>query len=205
VNEQVFDFGSDDTRIEDLICQTYEAAFRASLRVVPRQWHRMWPIAPTGYKVSGVAVDESTGSGMLSVPADYLALGKLQMEGWKKAVYNATDDGTPEAVRQQNLWYRGNQFRPVVVDEVQEDPSGLKSHVLRYYGCTPGRKEHEVKTALYIKIPDDLSQMAEADEMDLDDQIILAMAYLNASEVCYLLQKGDLGQLLQMKAQQCSM
>ncbi len=92
---------------------------------------------PKLYNVQSSAItDNGDGSGAIVLPADFIDLVELSLEGWERPCTVLQSPGSPVAVAQGNRYTRAGCCRPVCVDGVD----GLGHRVLRYYSLPAGQR-----------------------------------------------------------------
>lgn len=103
------------------------------------------------------------GSGMVTLPSDFMRLVAFRMSDWHRTVFEAISDRDPQYSLQSSKWkgIRGNPEKPVVAIVRRSE-----GKVLEFYSCND--PEAEVTQATYISYP----------KIDLDGGIDIA-------EECY--------------------
>ncbi len=139
------------------------------------------------------------GTGYVVLPNDFYVLSKFQMEGWVKAVYEASHENERVSNIQSNEYTRGSTIRPVCLIE-KEDVEGEIKEVLRYYSLPESYAEHRVKTAFYVPLCKEMKEMLDDEDIEVDDRVIEPLAYITAGTVASLLSKYDEAKNLEQKA-----
>lgn len=97
---------------------------------------------PTRKSLVGCALrPASDGSGEIDLPADFLRLAHLRMEGWQRPILAALPEDHPDAFRQYHPVMRGGAVKPVVL----LTDGGTK---LRYFSIPHG--VHRIAEGAYI-------------------------------------------------------
>lgn len=122
---------------------------------------------------------KQNGSGEIVLPKDMLRFTLLKMKGWDRAVTHLEEESSFVAKLQNNPFTMAGRAKPVAVISLNSD--GDK--IIRYYSLPPEVREHEVESALYVKVPD-LSSPIEIHEL-----LLPSITYLTASLVFEIL--GD--------------
>ena len=122
---------------------------------------------------------KQNGSGEIVLPKDMLRFTLLKMKGWDRAVTHLEEESSFVAKLQNNPFTMVGRAKPVAVISLNSD--GDK--IIRYYSLPPEVREHEVESALYVKVPD-LSSPIEIHEL-----LLPSITYLTASLVFEIL--GD--------------
>ena len=92
-------------------------------------------VNPKGYEpATSSLTDNGDGTGEILLPADFVDLLQLQLEGWERACTQLFPALSPVALAQSNVNTRGGCSRPVCVEGVNADGCP----VLRYYSLPAG-------------------------------------------------------------------
>lgn len=89
------------------------------------------------------------GSGVVSLPDDWMKMVSFKMKGWNRAVTEFIAEEDPIAARQQNLFLRGGSLKPVCV--IGHSSDGRLA--LFYYSLPAYVRVHEIEKALYLPLP----------------------------------------------------
>ena len=195
-------FGLDTVRIERYIEATFPDAWKQSVHMVPVSW-----IRTLSFKNSDIYSDLSDGTGYVVLPDDFYLLVAFRMDGWRKSVYKTFESDDKTALLQSNEYTRGSEIRPVCLirmRNINENNKDVVSpdmrNVLEYYSLRRGLLRHSIKEAYYIPVCRPLSEYEQDEELELDSRLTDVMAYLSASTVFMIFEKGDIVQNLQRKA-----
>lgn len=130
------------------------------------------PIADgSGSTISADNVDTKIGE--IALPSNFLRIVCLQMDDWKRPVYNIEPEGSIIANRQKNVYLRGKATKPVAV--LEKRPSG---YVLCYFSTDS--VPHAVKRLDYVPV-------LTAENMT-GDQNIDALCWVCAAKVLTITQ-----------------
>ncbi len=119
------------------------------------------------------------GSGVIVLPKDMLRFSLLKMKGWDRAVTTLVEQDSFTATLQNNPYTMAGRAKPVAVLSV----NSCGEKIIRYFSLPPEVREHEVESALYVRIPD-MSTPIEIHEL-----LLPSITYLTASLVFDIL--GD--------------
>ncbi len=188
--------GAETAQIDRYIEGSYVDAWRRCASVMPRTWMGNKVLPTDGEKL---VFDKITGVGYVVLPDDFYLLSKFKLQGWIKAVYEASIDNERVANIQSNPYTRGSTMRPVcVIDNKQVD--GVVRPVMMFYSLPRGIiNRPSVEEAIYIPMCKPLKEMQDDEEVGLDERIIEPMAYLSASTVFTLFEKYDIAKGLEQR------
>ena len=140
------------------------------------------------------------GTGYVVLPDDFYLLTKFKMAGWRVAAMEASVANSRVANIQSNEYTMGSQMRPVVIIE-NKDLGGNIKPVLEYYSLPKGLPSHVVEEALYVPVVKELSTLDLTDDLGINDQIIVPLAYLSAATVFTIFEKIQIAQGLEARAE----
>lgn len=90
---------------------------------------------------------QEDGSGYIDLPADYLKLAKLWMEGWERPVTVAINELHPSYHHQHNPVLRGGVAKPVVAEVTKDGKRRLE-----YFSLPSNVSAHEIKQGYYVPL-----------------------------------------------------
>lgn len=122
------------------------------------------------------------GSGRVVLPDDMLRMLRFKMNGWRRPVTRFVDRFHPTAEKQYNPYARGGAEKPVAV--ISSDEQGRL--VLDYFSLPPYMRRHEVKSAIYIPLPQEKNE-----GYDLHPLLGEAACYLCAALVFDILGQSE--------------
>ena len=122
------------------------------------------------------------GSGRVVLPDDMLRMLRFEMNGWRRPVTRFVDRFHPTAEKQYNPYARGGAEKPVAV--ISSDGKGRL--VLDYFSLPPHMRCHEVKSAIYIPLPQEKNE-----GYDLHPLLGEAACYLCAALVFDILGQSE--------------
>lgn len=128
----------DNLPIDDRIISLYGSVFNEVQRISPQSQLKLYPL--TGEHTP----DIDYGTGEISLPCDYLRLGRLRMKGWRRTVTRVVSEDTPEALYQLNKETRGGCVDPVVVESCDKSR-------LWYYSLPCWYESHDIEEASYVR------------------------------------------------------
>lgn len=116
-----------------------------------------------GHDFGDTCILHDDGSGMITLPQDFMRLVAFRMSDWRRTVFEAISDRDPQYQLQSSKWkgIRGNPEKPVVAIVRRSE-----GKVLEFYSCKD--PDAEITQATYIPYP----------KIDLDGGIDIA-------EECY--------------------
>ena len=182
--------GANSAQVDKYIEGSYENAWRILANLVPRQWLTM-------NKCTNTVQGYSKGTGHIILPDDYYMLGCFKLNGWKKAVYEASVEDERVASIQSNPYTRGSVLRPVCTISNVLTTTGSTTSIqraLNFYtseaedGSTPS-----VDIFLYVPCITPLTELSSDDELDLKTEIIEPMAYVTAGCVFTIFGQEQIG------------
>ncbi len=181
--------GADTSLVETHIQAVFVDAWRKAVSVFPKHYF-------TIKDFSGGTIIENIGqgTGYIELPADFYLLVSFKMDGWHTAtnvLYSISDS---IAAVQSNEFTRGNPIRPVCVQNEQVIGGKVKT-VLEYYSLPRGRGQ-KVEQALYIPL---IKPIELETEIDVSDKLFVPLAYLCASAVYLIYEKGEISKALEEK------
>lgn len=186
--------GADAAQVDRQIEGSYVDAWRRCVKVMPRSWFEN-----KSFKSAGLVPDLSHGTGYVELPDDFYLLSSFRMQGWQKAVQEASMINELVSSIQSNDYTRGSVIRPVCVIDLQE-VSGAIKHVLRYYSLPKDLTAHAVEQAIYVPVATPLGELEATAELVLSDQVIEPLAYITASTVFTMHEKNSIAQALDARA-----
>jgi hypothetical protein len=186
--------GADTAQVDRHIAGSYVDAWRRCVKVMPRAWFQNASFA-TSTKVS----DLPNGTGYIVLPTDFYLLTCFKMQGWQKAVYEASIENEKTASVQSNEWTRGSTIRPVCTISNKLIDTDVKQ-VLNYYSLPKGLLVHTIEEAICVPVCKPFSEIGESEDLGLSDQIIEPLAYLSASTVFTMFEKYDISKALELRA-----
>ncbi len=127
------------------------------------------------------------GSGRVVLPDDTLRMLRFEMKGWRRPVTRFIDNRHPTAEKQLNPYARGGTEKPVAV--VSGDEQGRI--VLDYYSLPPYMHRHEVKSAVYLPLPQE-----QENGYDLYPLLGDSACYLCAALVFDILGQSDKAEIM---------
>jgi hypothetical protein len=209
--------GADTTQVDRHIEGSYVDAWRRCAKVMPRAWFQNESLVSDSTVLTDTATnaglaDTATGTGYIILPDDFYLLTALKMDGWQKAVYEASIENEKTASIQSNEWTRGGTIRPVctisnrmVVVKIKDDKGVEKDvkvirQVLNYYSLPKGLDSHTIKEAIYVPVCTALKDVLDGDPLELSEQIMEPLAYLSASTVFTMFEKYDIATALERRA-----
>lgn len=186
--------GADTAQLDRQIEGSYVDAWRRCTKVMPRSWFEN-----KSFKTAGLVPSLSNGSGYIELPADFYLLSSFKMQGWQKAVHEASVINDLVSSIQSNDYTRGSEIRPVCVIDLQDVGGAIKT-VLRYYSLNKSLTEHVVEQAIYVPVAKPLSLLPVTGDLGLSDQVIEPIAYITASTVFTMHEKNNIAQALDARA-----
>ncbi|NDV46095.1 hypothetical protein D0T49_03445 [Paludibacter sp. 221] len=186
--------GADMAQVDRYIEGSYADAWRRCIKVMPRTWFEnksfsnLLPIPDLSYS-----------TGYVVLPDDFYLLTSFKMEGWQKAVFEATIEDEKVSSIQSNEWTRGSAIRPVCTISNKSIGNEVKQ-VLNYYSLSPSMVEHRIEQAIYVPIAKPLKNYSPNEDIKLNEQLIEPIAYLCASTVYTMFEKYDLSRALEQRA-----
>ena len=100
-----------------------------------QQNKRFGVLNPGVYKPDASQIaDNGDGSGTIMLPSDFVALVKLQLEGWERPCRVLYPQATPIAMAQGNVETRAGASKPVCVEDVDDEGRS----VVAYYSLPKG-------------------------------------------------------------------
>lgn len=181
MEESVAEFGSSNVTVEDAL--GIEVYIKQKL---PEAIMRVFMAAPFYLLEQVDATDRLTpkvmldGSGEVIIPDDMLRMVLFKMHGWSRGVSRIYDVSDPIAELQSSPYTRGGTAKPVVI--VTNNSAGKR--VLRYYSLPPEVRNHEIETALYVKIPD------VSTPIEINELLVPSITYTTAALVYEIM--GDM-------------
>ncbi|MDR1259432.1 MAG: hypothetical protein LBK65_09185 [Tannerellaceae bacterium] len=124
--------GADTAQVDRHIEGSYVDAWRRCVKVMPRAWFKN-----KSFDDSPKEEYTSNGTGFIVLPDDFYLLTALKMEGWQKAVYEASIENEKTASIQSNEWTRGSTIRPVCTISNKLRNTVVKQ-VFNYYSLPKG-------------------------------------------------------------------
>lgn len=193
--------GADSAQLDRQIEGSYVDAWRRCVKVMPRAWFENKSFK--GDAACPLTADASTGTGYVVLPTDFYLLSSFKMQGWQKAVQEASVNNERVSSIQSNHYTRGSTIRPVCVIDLEEIEDDIK-HVLRYYSVPEAlsASEHVIEQAIYVPVAKPLNhpEMTDDTELKLSDQVIEPLAYITASTVFTMHEKTTIAQGLDARA-----
>lgn len=186
--------GADTAQLDRQIEGSYVDAWRRCVKVMPRSW-----FANKSFKTAGVVPNLPQGTGYVVLPDDFYLLSSFKMQGWQKAVQEASVINERVSSIQSNEYTRGSEIRPVCVIDLEEVSGSIKT-VLRYYSLSKNMSSHVIEQAIYVPIVKPLKEMEATDDIGLGGQVIEPLAYITASTVFTMHEKNDIAQALNARA-----
>lgn len=186
--------GADTAQVDRQIEGSYVDAWRRCVKVMPRSWFEN-----KSFKTAGLVPSLATGTGYVELPADFYLLSSFKMQGWQKAVHEASVVNELVSSIQSNDYTRGSEIRPVCVIDLH-DVGGVIKTVLRYYSLSKSLDEHIIEQAIYVPVVRPLKDLLATDELGLSDQVIEPLAYISASTVFTMHEKNDIAKALDTRA-----
>lgn len=188
--------GADNAQVDRYVESAYIDAWRRCVNVMPRMWFEN-----KSFKSSGVVTaDKTNGTGFVTLPEDYYLLTEFKMKGWVKSVTEASVKNDRNNNIQSNDRTRGSIYRPALLLTSKEVGDAIKP-ALEYYSLPKGSSvEHEIDTAIYIPIPDELKELDMGDNIPLKEQVLEPLAYLVGSTVYTQFEKYDFAKALEIRA-----
>ena len=152
-------------------------------------------INPKVYDVPQIAItDNGDGSGAIVVPADFVNLVELQLDGWARSCTRLEPSASPLALAQGNIYTRGGCCKPVCVDGV----NNAGERVIDYYSL-PKEKTPAVKKFIYEAVFEPQAGLSCAE----GNPLVPAVAYQCTSLLYNVFDRRDAAEAFMTLALSC--
>ncbi len=123
------------------------------------------------------------GSGRVVFPEKVLKILSFKMKGWNRPVTRFIDSRHAKNELQYNRYIRGGMNKPVAVLSM----SAEGKVVLDYYSLPAFVREHEIESAIYVPIPENIDG-----SYNVPDRLIDAVGYVCAAMVYEILGQSEM-------------
>jgi hypothetical protein len=107
--------------------------------------HKLYPVVLSDHTVEA----SNDGTGVITVPQDFLRLHTLKMKEWSVPIHIAISVDHPLYRHQLNKYTRGHKDKPVaVLNHIMQQTPKVGYNLLTYFSV---EKDHTVEKLLYIK------------------------------------------------------
>ena len=193
--EGILIMGADNAQVDRYIESAYIDAWRRCITVMPKMWFEN-----ASFKSADVTPNKKDGTGYIVLPEDYYLLTEFKMKGWVKSISEASVRNDRNSNIQSNERTRGSIYRPALLLGAKDVGNEIKP-VLEYFSLPKGEdKNHEIETAIYIPMPEELKELDMEDKLPLKEQVLEPLAYLVGSTVYTQFEKYDFAKALEMRA-----
>ena len=134
-----------------------------------------------------IKVENADGTGMVSLPKDFLRLVKFKLNSWVQSVRQLTDPRSNEGRMQASPWTRGTPEKPKAM--LGETRSGYR--MMEYYtaGKNNNTYDHTVECLCYVGTPSETGSIIDA---PIQEDCIPLIIYRAAGIVMEGKQNGEL-------------
>lgn len=132
--------------------------------------------------------EQSDGSGVISLPDDFMRLAEFKMAGWSRVVTAPITELSTEFNRQHNPITRGGVERPVVI--ISTDGDGKMR--LRYFSV-PANSTHTIERATYV---------VKLSVEKLPQRMVSALCWLTAANILAVIGEGEAATMAHQRYEQ---